>query len=625
MAVTSGFFKLRADQYRDDPVKWFVKPPIDIASLDYGDHSIRLIGSRGCGKTMLLRSIAEQEIGASLTGTCTDANSRIRVYIRPDNQLINSLRGWDVPLKLWESIALELMLLRILREICSKVSKWALKHGYTETLYLDESKFSFSDNGTNIDEWLRIKLHMLYKWVRTPDVNSPLELNIAALDNLATLVSTLTKRYANFPTNYSISIYIDELEIYPEYQQKLINDWIKNPSLGWVFHVAHRRYFAPTHHTSSLETIEASNDYRLIDLDEPLMDASVEGKKKREDFYREIIQKEITIYGDDINIEANNLLPKITLEDTCILMRETHRASEAWGRLVKKACQVSRTEKDLNKILLQGQAIEDARWWAMWPALIASNKTELIDSTDSKRAKDWLGNKLLGSLLQIYIESNEKLAPLVYSGFSRICSIVLSNIREFMLIIRQAIENELVAKDTNLEINIIKTGISYESQAKAILTRSENFSLFVSISANKFGFNIQQALDNWYFFLRNVQSIPSLPYNEPNHIVCDTSIKQDTNGWQIIEAGQNHGAFIVESATKIKKHDRVEGYKTIKLHPLLCAWKYLSYRNRNSPTLNWADIESITMAPSTEIVRASFNSKFENKVIGLSSNHEFDF
>jgi hypothetical protein len=62
----NAVFLLRADQYQQDPSDWFVLPAVDITPLNSGSHPIRLIGSRGSGKTMILRSIAGKPLGESI-------------------------------------------------------------------------------------------------------------------------------------------------------------------------------------------------------------------------------------------------------------------------------------------------------------------------------------------------------------------------------------------------------------------------------------------------------------------------------------------------------------------------------------------------------------------------------
>lgn len=611
MNDSHAFFILRADQYQSNPSKWFVHPPVDVPSLDYGAHSIRLIGSRGSGKTMLLRSIAEKPFGESLMGTSLEAKNRIRVYIRPDNQLMNSFKGWGISSEVWSVASQELILLRIFRELSHKINAWIKERDNNYFLKINTKSFSFDKEGHCLEDWIRTSLHNLYKWSRSPN-NSP-PISIATLDSLQSLLSTLPYYYSDFPESFTVSVYIDELEIYQNYQQEQINDWIKNPPLGWVFHVAHRWYLDYTRNTSSNERIEESNDYKIIDLDKPLLSSEKEGKRLRKEFYSKIIMNEVHSHRNNDEVKVSTtLLPSIKLQTVCENLRKERRALEAWKRLIKKAYKESNHKTDVNALIKEGEKINDSRWWAFWPVLIARNITLVINDTQKKANRELLANFLLGSVLQIYIETNGRVPLLAYTGFDRICSIALSNVREFMLIIKEAIENERLALGEDNDFAIISKGISPESQAKAIQNRSKNFSSFVSISAHKLGFDIQQALDNWYAYLRNVQSLSTLPYNEPNHCVLNNIAEKESAAWKTLQTAKRHGGFIFEKPTKLKQ-DRKDGQLDIRLHPLICVWKCLSYRKRNSPPLTFSEIKTITDAKNLEEIQLFFINKHAKK------------
>ena len=274
--IKPAVFLLRADQYQEDPSEWFVMPEVDITSLNSGSHPIRLIGSRGSGKTMILRSIAGKPLGESISDNSSKATNRLRIYIRPDNQLMGSMKGWGLSKDIWESASLELMLLRIFEEAVNKVNQWLESRNY-DRLCIDSKAFSFTSKGEDLAAWIRIKQHALYKWARSPEGNPPII--IAALSSLAALIKSLELHIDRFPKKLPVSVYFDEQETYLDYQQAIINDWIKNPPEGWVFHVAHRRYLEYINYTSTDECIDESNDFRIIDLDEPLVDSSPKSKK----------------------------------------------------------------------------------------------------------------------------------------------------------------------------------------------------------------------------------------------------------------------------------------------------------------------------------------------------------
>jgi len=589
-------FLLRADQYQQDPSEWFVMPEVDITCLDSGSHPIRLIGSRGSGKTMILRSIAGKALGESIIDESAQATNRLRIYLRPDNQLMGGMIGWGLDKSIWRSASVELILLRIFEEATNKINFWLEERGESR-LRLNFQKFCFDDKGEELTNWIRVKQHALYTWARSPDGKPPIV--IAALSSLAALIKSLEQSVQGFPKDMSVSVYVDEQETYLEYQQVIINDWIKNPPEGWVFHVAHRRYLKYVKETSTNEIIEALNDFRILDLDEPLVSSTPHAGKNREKFYKKIIINEINelkgVSFDSQDFSPDDLLPsnKSQLAD---LLREDRYACEAWRRLTEKSSKL--VGLDPKATIEKGNSLEDAKWWALWPVLVARKKTK---HNAYKENKNLIHNSLNGAVLQIYFESKGRAQMHFYSGFSALCSIVLSNVREFILILQQAIDYERQGDDKKTLTEILDNGISSTSQYKAVMTRSKQFNNVIAISAAERGHDLEQALNNWFLFFSITQRLPTLPYNEPNHITCSDSIDESSPAWETIEAGEKHGAFIFSLSSKQRGNTQVN-QRDIRIHPLLAVKHYLSYSKRNTPSLNFDDISRITTASDRKII-----------------------
>lgn len=591
-----NIFLLRADQYQQDPSDWFVMPEVDITCLDSGSHPIRLIGSRGSGKTMILRSLAGQPLGESTIDKSKLAQNRLRIYIRPDNQLMGGMTGWGLEQPVWRAASIELILLRIFEEAAIKINNWLEKNEMPH-LRINSHQFCFDEKGEDLSNWIRIRQHHLYVWARCPNDKPPIVL--ATLSSLSSLLKSLEIHINDFPKNIAVSVYIDEQETYLKYQQIIINDWIKNPPVGWVFHVAHRRYLKYVIETSTDEIIDQSNDFRILDLDEPLVSSSKGSSKVREKFYTRILFNEVKeLDGFDIKLE--DFSPnKLLLKELNIAqnLRDDKSAQEAWRRLTETSAKFSGVESQV--AISEGNKIDDAKWWAAWPIIVARGR---IDDRDIFRDRNFLHNHLNGAFLQIYFESKGKAPMHFYSGFSALCSIVLSNVREFILIIKQAIELERQNDESNTMLSLLKQGISATSQYKAVMSRSKHFNNVVAISAAERGYAIEQALNNWFLFFSVTQLLPNLPYNEPNHISCSTSIDETNKAWITIEAGEKHGAFIYSPPSKQRENTK-NNQIDIRIHPLLVAKHYLSYAKRNTPLLDFDTISLITKATSNDEIR----------------------
>ena len=585
-------------------------PEVDITCLNSGSHPIRLIGSRGSGKTMILRSIAGKPLGQSIPDNSPQAVNRLRIYIRPDNQLMGAMCGWGIDQAIWKAASVELMLLRIFEEATNKVNFWLEKRDMPRLL-IDADNFCFSHDGEDLANWIRVKQHALYKWARSPEGNPPIE--VAALSSLAALIKAIELFVDEFPKKISVSVYFDEQETYLRYQQVIINDWIKNPPEGWVFHVAHRRYLDYVRDTSTDEVIDESNDFRKIDLDLPLVSSQTNSNRIREKFYTKIIQNEVS-HWDSLGIDVQEFSPHQLLPNARSLLAENLRkntpAKEAWRRLTEKAAKM--VGCDHREAIKEGESLEDDRFWVLWPILIAREKDKSLDELNGT----YIHNHFNGALLQIYFEAKGRAPMEYYSGFSALCSIVLSNVREFILILQQGIEFEHQEDGKRELVDILKNGISTTNQYRAVIMRSKHFNNVVAISAREHGHDIEKALSNWLTFFSCYQRLTTLPYNEPNHIICSDSIKKQTQAWQIIESGEKHGAFIFTLPSKQRENTK-SNQIDIRIHPLLSATHYLSYAKRNTPSLTFDQIAMITTASDISDVKKIVEANQQKKKSNL--------
>ena len=269
-------------------------------------------------------------------------------------------------------------------------------------------------------------------------------------------------------------------------------------------------------------------------------------------------------------------------------LRKNTSAKEAWKRLVERASKL--IGYDSRKVIKEGNSLNDDRLWLLWPIIVARGKKEEINYIINE---DYFHNHLNGAILQIYFESKGRAPMNYYSGFDALCSIVLSNVREFILILQQAIEYEH-QDDLEKELfDIIGSGISTTNQFRAVMARSKYFNNVVAISAAERGHAIEKALYNWLTFFSLYQRLPALPYNEPNHIICSDSIDKSSPAWGTITAAEKHGAFIFSLSSKQRENTK-DNQIDIRIHPLLAAKYYLSYAKRNTPHLDFKTISLIT-------------------------------
>jgi len=281
--LAAAFLKNRAEQLPADVSDQFIVPPFFGRISIFADtKSVRILGGRGCGKTMFIRHFCHSTTFSPRKKKIDDVQLKsVGLYLRPDTGFCSLMnKDW-----LGEQEALRAfshyVTLQLLTEVHHAVENIAhadLAAGGLDARDLPLSPalaIQFSKQVSTvgeIGEFAAVGLSELDLWVRNPKrCEPPVFLSFDTV--LPRLAEDMAKKISRLK-DLSFRAFIDEFENLGENLRVIICDAIKHPSLRLAVHIAHKRDAVTDFKTSSDERIVELHDLRKIDLDHLLSDES---------------------------------------------------------------------------------------------------------------------------------------------------------------------------------------------------------------------------------------------------------------------------------------------------------------------------------------------------------------
>ena len=278
--LAEAFLKNRAEQLPADVSDQFIVPPFFGRISIFSDtKSVRILGGRGCGKTMFIRHFCHSTTFSPRKKKIDDVQLKsVGLYLRPDTGFCSLMnKDW-----LGEKEALmafsHYVTLQLLAEVHQAVESIAcadLAAGALDARDLPISKalaIQFSQRVITvrqIGDFAAEGLSELDMWVRNPKRSvPPMFLSFASV--LPMLAEDMSKKIPRLK-ELSFRAFIDEFENLGENLRMIICDAIKHPSLRLAVHIAHKRDAVTDFKTSSDERIVELHDVRKIDLDPETM------------------------------------------------------------------------------------------------------------------------------------------------------------------------------------------------------------------------------------------------------------------------------------------------------------------------------------------------------------------
>lgn len=633
-ALADAFLENRAEQLPLDVTESFIVPPFFGRISIFGDKkSVRILGGRGCGKTMFIRYFCHSTVFSKSNNQISDvALDAVGLYFRPDTGFCALMTpewlGSEQQAKMAFSHYVTLQLLLEFSEAVDSIDNAKFKNGRIDisSVQLRSATRAYFSNEVKViadlKDFIESEMVKFEMWVQNPRHESPPRMlafgNV--LSRIAETIASENERLQNF----SLRVFVDEFENLMEMQRSIICDVIKHPSNRFIVHIAHKRDAVTDFKTSSDERIALIHDLRVIDLEE-------EFAKNYSDFellaaelfllrlHRQGFNFDCEVFNvnklndmDQLNSRLNedyrqkvvgtvkSILPSLTSREIANLVMKDPPLLRRLQEMIDKGLSISKLDKkyqaetliDANKpeaSIVLG-ALLNRRTLTAETVISYYIKAEKSDSDQFYKSGGWVENNLYGCLFHLYAGLPRR-ANLLYAGFERFCRLSNPNLRFFQelchITLLLAFERK-DAKDIHGQL-LVDQGI----QAQAV--RQVSDSLFQGIT--QLGLQGQKLLE---VVLRLGQLFEafnrrrSQSESEINHFSIDEADRSRLSdaSVQILKEAKVWSVLYEEKETKNKGDYDVAQSDWI-LNQIYCPHFNISYRKRKKVTLKAGQVDTI--------------------------------
>jgi hypothetical protein len=263
--------------------KFVVPPYIDTIDLAKIDHSMAIVGGRGCGKTTYVRYFSHwTQFDPERETVEPDALKSIVLYWKPDTAYCRSLtQSWlseQIATQLFHALSGIELLIELIsalqnishhfpaltHELAANTRFWKKLNRVTHSTHtsLEEKKF-----------WAEETLYDVQVGINAADSSDIPKIDPKAVFELLLpeLKECSTLRMSRY------KIFIDEFENLAEYQQRIINSYRKSSDVFFSWNVAHKRFATLSNATTGEEKLQLGNDYHEYTLDESFKNETHKG------------------------------------------------------------------------------------------------------------------------------------------------------------------------------------------------------------------------------------------------------------------------------------------------------------------------------------------------------------
>lgn len=628
--LAEAFLKNRAEQLPADVSDQFIVPPFFRRISIFADtKSVRILGGRGCGKTMFIRHFCHSTTFSRRKRNINDEVLKsVGLYLRPDTGFCSLMTpAWlgEEASRLAFSHYVTLQLLGEAHQAVENIAQADLAAGPLDARSLSLSpalSLQFSKQVSIVGElgaFVEEKLAELELWVRNPKrCDAPIFLSFASV--LPRLAEDMAKKLSRLG-DLSFRAFIDEFENLGEHQRMIICDAIKHPSLRLAVHIAHKRDAVTDFKTSSDERIVEMHDLRKIDLEQELSEEGEFQLLAAELFLLRLHLEGVSFGCDAFDPErlhdpadlqyrlsdryrnavvgrVRELLPSLTsteiakhvMKDEPLRRRLTDMIDKGLGRhglrsTVSAASLVDPAKPRASVVLgaLLNRAGDPA------PVLKAFHALKADKTGDDPFYKKggWVDNNLYGVLFHLYAGLPQR-ANLLYSGFYRFCELARPSLRYF----QELCHVTLLLAFQRSERNDIEP-VSFEFQAQAASQVSD--AMFEDVpQLGLHGEKLREMVRRLGALFEAFNRRPAQSEPEINHFSIDESDKAGLSdaAIQLLKEARTWSVLYEEPDTKSKSDHDVAQSDWV-LNRIFAPHFSISYRKRRKVTLKASQVNAI--------------------------------
>jgi|GEM_PF-600635 len=606
--------KNRAEELGFDVWKHFVVP-LFFDELDLSDASKPrlIIGGRGCGKTMLLRYLSHHSIFSPNRSEIPSADLRhLGLYWKIDTHFLKLMLERGLDNHVWESafvhylaIVVSTDILRCLRNIAGSalrdLSIEQLNAASFPTLMDFADDLAIPENGSHFDALtysLERKERLFQTWVNDPR-KAPEPRFLPGKEFVAAVIKDVQRAVPAIRDSVFF-VYIDEYENLREYQQRIINTFLKHSEPPLIFNIAMKRNGMKTPETVGEESIAAIADYRPHPLDDYLERYDFELFAAEVLFSRFATMAQVQSLPVDVDDlrrpeslkkrHAREYVTKVTSAAKQIFpglsrleLAQGVFSDESLRRQLRRAVESALKARgaDASADAFVREDLPEAS--VITPALLhrkSHNAEEIKDELrklSSGEANsftgpaDWIHNNFVGSLLQLYAPYGR--ACPFYAGFDTFIALARGNLRHYLELCHKSLKRASVAE--RIGDLRIEPGEQAESARQASTEFLREVRTFGRLGNRLHAFVLTLGSVFEFSRRRPTQSEPEVSHFS---VRGGPGVLDDKDEDFFSEAVK-WSVLIEFSETKIKDQFRPEG-KEWQLNPIYSPYFHITYRKR---------------------------------------------
>ncbi|HEJ1290733.1 hypothetical protein JET96_14215 [Pseudomonas aeruginosa] len=633
-AIADAFLKTRADNLPPDVSQEFIVPIFfKRISIFEDKKSVRVLGGRGCGKTMFLRYFCHgSTFSPNRADISDDEFTRLGLYFRPDTGFCSMLNpSW---LEEYDGLAFSHYLtLSLVSEICEAIrhisSAENLAQGPLNLLNAPLGKrlatlLQLTEPTVEaLSDLVEVRLAELDMWVRNPKACArPVFVHF---DIIVTALANDLAKHDPRLENLAFRIFIDEFENLLPRHREIICDAIKHPSARLAVHIALKRESVTDFKTSGTERIVEVHDIRTIDLESELVTGNdfevlsaelflfrvyqADGKILTPAFQPQLLHDAAHIpyrnsdsYRQEIVSCAKRILPEMRAPDIARLALQDEPLRRRVVEMIQKGLEFQGLAR---KVSAESLICEDIPEATIVLGAVLNRRNQSGEDTlkrfkelqvSGRTSKDnfyktggWVDNNLYGCLFHLYA-GLPKRPNILYSGFSRFCKIAAPNLRFFQELCHMTL---LLAYERQSSEEITELTVNENIQAAAAVHVSD--AMFEDIlqlggygeSLLHFAGRLGKLFEA--FNKRRSQSEPEINHFSIDR-AWDTELSQDAQ--TILREAKIWSVLSETKDTKNKADYDVAQYDLV-LNTIYAPHFKISYRKRRKITLKGNQLEVI--------------------------------
>lgn len=633
-AIADAFLKNRADNLPPDVSQEFIVPPFfQQISIFKDSKSVRVLGGRGCGKTMFLRYFCHgSTFSAHRAEIKDDEFSHIGLYFRPDTGFCSLITPeWlgnqqdGVAFSHYLTLCLLAEVSQALQNISEAtnlasgpllLSNIQLGPKLVKLLQLPEP--TVETLADVVDE----RLAELDLWVRNPGrCEAPIFVHFTTI--ITALADDLAKHAPRLKA-LAFRVFIDEFENLLPKHREIICDAIKHPSLRLAVHIAHKREAVSDLKTSGEERIVEVHDIRTIDIEALLVNDNDFEVMAAELFLFRLRQAEVSVscaafkpellhdvahlayrstqsYRQEVVAYTKQIFPEKRAPEIARMALEDPALRRRVVEMIKKGLEFQGLASAINADDLIAESVPEA---SVVLGAILNRKSqsgqevvklfqEIAHAGRSRtdafyKTGGWVDNNLYGCLFHLYAGLTRR-PNILYAGFSRFCKIAAPNLRFF----QELCHNALLQAYQRRSADEIGGALCIDLDTQAIAAVHVSDAMFEDIiQLGPHGdrlLDFARRLGSLFeaYNKRRSQSEPEINHFSINR--ADTTQLSDA-AQRILREAKIWSVLSESKGTKDKAEYDVTQYELV-LNPIYAPHFKISYRKRRKITLTASQLD----------------------------------